>query len=158
MFCVLQAFALLSLTLILASVALFCLETHEYFVDTKVIRTTEHLRNGSTKEVVKKVTEPKLYLWYIESVCVAWFCFEILVRFISCPNRWQFVKTPLNLIDFLAVLPFFFSFVGEYPKHFYILKKIFKKHKHLFCPEYTNMAFILCKFFQRIVHFTCFSN
>jgi len=36
-----------------------------------------------------------------------WFTFEIIIRFIVSPKKWGFVKSPVNIIDFLATLSFY---------------------------------------------------
>uniref|UniRef100_UPI00398E3E37 voltage-gated potassium channel KCNC4 isoform X2 n=1 Tax=Pristiophorus japonicus TaxID=55135 RepID=UPI00398E3E37 len=96
--------AFVSLFFILLSITAFCLETHEAF--NKIINITEYTRAGNSTRVRRRIeTEPALM--YVEGVCVVWFTLEFLVRISFCPNKLLFVKNMLNIIDFVAILPFY---------------------------------------------------
>ncbi|KAL0968818.1 hypothetical protein UPYG_G00272280 [Umbra pygmaea] len=98
--------ALASLFFILVSISTFCLETHEFF-NPIVNRTELKLVNNETIERIYQETETVVYLMYIEGVCVVWFTFEFMMRVIFCPDKMEFMKKALNVIDFVAILPFY---------------------------------------------------
>ncbi|XP_053111789.1 potassium voltage-gated channel subfamily C member 2 isoform X2 [Hemicordylus capensis] len=96
--------AFASLFFILLSITTFCLETHEAF--NTIRNKTEPASNGSDVVLHYEIeTDPALT--YVEGVCVVWFTFEFLVRVIFSPNKLEFVKNLLNVIDFVAILPFY---------------------------------------------------
>ncbi|XP_077409956.1 voltage-gated potassium channel regulatory subunit KCNG3-like [Vanacampus margaritifer] len=45
----------------------------------------------------------------IEAVCIGWFTAECIVRFIVSRDKCQFVRRPLNIIDLLAITPYYIS-------------------------------------------------
>ncbi|KAM6300675.1 voltage-gated potassium channel regulatory subunit KCNG4 [Aegotheles albertisi] len=51
------------------------------------------------------------YIFVIETICVAWFSLEICLRFIQARSKCQFFKGPLNIIDFLAISPYYISLI-----------------------------------------------
>ncbi|XP_071776128.1 voltage-gated potassium channel KCNC2 isoform X7 [Centroberyx gerrardi] len=98
--------AFASLFFILVSITTFCLETHEAF--NTIINKTDKARNDSLSDLGPQYeieTDPALT--YVEGVCVFWFTIEFLVRVIFSPDKLEFVKSVLNIIDFVAILPFY---------------------------------------------------
>nr|XP_020461942.1 potassium voltage-gated channel subfamily C member 1-like isoform X9 [Monopterus albus] len=95
-----------SLFFILLSISTFCMETHEAF--NTIINKTENVTVGNTtreENVYEVVTDN--WLTYVEGVCVIWFTIEVLLRVTFCPDKLEFFKSALNIIDFVAILPFY---------------------------------------------------
>jgi len=48
-----------------------------------------------------------LPFFYIECACNAWFTFELVIRFAVSPHLVRFLRTPVNVIDFVATVSFY---------------------------------------------------
>ncbi|UMM15588.1 hypothetical protein L5515_012970 [Caenorhabditis briggsae] len=96
--------AFISIFVIALSIISFCWETVPSDNDDKVI-------NMTTGELIDELDE-KHYspFFWIELMCILWFTIELILRFISCPCKVTFVTSILNIIDFVAIAPFFVNF------------------------------------------------
>ncbi|KAL7886808.1 hypothetical protein AOLI_G00045290 [Acnodon oligacanthus] len=95
-----------SLLFILISISTFCMETHEAF--NTIYNKTENVTVGNVtrEEIVYEVVTDS-WLTYVEGVCVVWFTIEVFTRVVFCPDKAEFFKSLLNIIDFVAILPFY---------------------------------------------------
>jgi potassium voltage-gated channel Shab-related subfamily B protein 1 len=63
----------------------------------------------------EEVDNPRLAM--VEACCITWFTGEYILRFAASPDKWQFAKGAMNVIDILAIMPYFLSlFVLGGPK------------------------------------------
>ncbi|XP_060572245.1 uncharacterized protein LOC132730353 isoform X3 [Ruditapes philippinarum] len=104
--------AIVSILFIVLSTIALTLNTMPQFQETKVVpqQTTDADNDSPTQKTTKRDTSndnPDLAI--VEAVCIGWFTLEYLARFWASPNKWKFFKAPLNIIDLLAILPYFIS-------------------------------------------------
>ncbi|MFH4978088.1 hypothetical protein AB6A40_004797 [Gnathostoma spinigerum] len=90
--------AFISILVITTSIVSFCLETLPSLKPT-------------TEDGLEKPRDWSSPFFWIELSCIIWFTVELLLRFISCPSKVSFVKSFLNIIDFIAIAPFFVNII-----------------------------------------------
>lgn len=104
--------AILSIVIILLSIVTFCLETvpqfKHYRVDnvSAIIGNRTGYRDSIVEDDVPKFDEP---FFIIETGCIVWFTTELLVRFAASPGKLAFFKNIMNLIDIMAIVPYFIT-------------------------------------------------
>ncbi|CAL4064841.1 unnamed protein product, partial [Meganyctiphanes norvegica] len=99
--------AIISLSAILISIIVFCMETLPEYKHYNIFNDTVHNSTIMIEDETPELGEP---FFIIESACVAWFTFELIVRFISCPNKTDFfMGDTMNMIDIMAILPYFIT-------------------------------------------------
>nr|XP_057903502.1 potassium voltage-gated channel subfamily G member 2 [Doryrhamphus excisus] len=52
-------------------------------------------------------------IFVLETVCVAWFSLEFMLRFIQTQSKCTFLRTPLNIIDVVAILPYYITLIVD---------------------------------------------
>uniref|UniRef100_A0A1I7WR10 Ion_trans domain-containing protein n=1 Tax=Heterorhabditis bacteriophora TaxID=37862 RepID=A0A1I7WR10_HETBA len=53
------------------------------------------------------IWEPHPTFGYIETVCIIWFTLEFLLRLAVTPSRIQFIVGIMNIVDMVAIVPFY---------------------------------------------------
>jgi len=117
--------ALASVIVIIVSIIVFCLETLPSFRRFRVVNATaNHVTTPPTSgnETSTSADIPRGVLehddnvplfaepfFVIETVCIIWFTVELLVRFAASPNHIAFFRNAMNLVDVVAIAPYFFS-------------------------------------------------
>ncbi|KFV07267.1 Potassium voltage-gated channel subfamily A member 3, partial [Tauraco erythrolophus] len=66
--------------------------------------------SSSAASMVSSFTDP---FFVVETLCIIWFSFELLVRFFACPSKATFSKNIMNIIDIVAIIPYFITLGTE---------------------------------------------
>ena len=59
----------------------------------------------------------------IDQIAVYFFTFEYAIRLLCAPRKFRFVLSPMNMIDLLAILPFFLTLMLNHLEDFKIIGK-----------------------------------
>ncbi|XP_068451015.1 potassium voltage-gated channel subfamily A member 3-like [Clinocottus analis] len=105
-----RGIAIVSVLVILISIVIFCMETLPEFRDDRDHATVARTANGTAPYVPSPFTDP---FFIIETLCIIWFSFELLVRFFACPSKTCFSKNIMNIIDIVAIIPYFITLGTE---------------------------------------------
>ncbi|KAK7145181.1 hypothetical protein R3I94_011320 [Phoxinus phoxinus] len=103
--------AIISVMVILISIVSFCLETLPIFhSDEEEIHIPIPGSNFTTIYKSNYFTDP---FFILETLCIIWFSFEFLVRFFACPSKASFFVNIMNMIDVVAIIPYFITLGTE---------------------------------------------
>uniref|UniRef100_A0ACB8EB85 Potassium voltage-gated channel sub A member 3 n=1 Tax=Sphaerodactylus townsendi TaxID=933632 RepID=A0ACB8EB85_9SAUR len=135
-----RGIAIVSVLVILISIVIFCLETlpefrqeskggsgsfrdggqggfRPDFPDEDLLFLLPHQPEGGTQAPLQPhagtspfFTDP---FFLIETLCIIWFSFELLVRFFACPSKPEFSRNIMNIIDIVAIIPYFITLGTE---------------------------------------------
>jgi hypothetical protein len=150
--------AVISVVIIIISIALFCIETlpevknKRERISLPAATTTvmpgskssgdlPHLSTAMSMtttpvqgaQAAKKLDE----LFIIESICTVWFTMELVLRFLSAPYKLKFLRELGNIIDLFSILPYYIEITSTSSK-FAILRiirlvrvfRVFKLARH----------------------------
>lgn len=156
----LQTVAGASVFFICVSVLSFCLKTHPGMrvscADRNETSTFVNYTEYTTLNYPSNCTEPLSFFNAVDHLCNAWFTFEMIIRLIvstflisqptpDCchtlqvsPNVLEFLKSPVNIIDFIATVSFYVDLVliyeqkSELLEFFSIIRilRLFKLTRH----------------------------
>ncbi|XP_043964705.1 potassium voltage-gated channel subfamily A member 5 [Gambusia affinis] len=101
-----RGIAIVSVIVITISIITFCLETLPEFRDERELAVSSRLDNSTVPRPSVTFTDP---FFIIETTCVIWFTFELIVRFFACPSKSEFSKTIMNIIDIMSIMPYFIT-------------------------------------------------
>ncbi|XP_031171117.1 potassium voltage-gated channel subfamily A member 7 [Sander lucioperca] len=113
--------AIISVMVIVVSILIFCLETLPDFRNEKETREAYFYKyHSQAKNISENMPLPHSVFhdpfFLVETVCICWFSFELLMRFACSPSKMYFFKDVMNIIDFSAILPFFVTLGTELAK------------------------------------------
>lgn len=105
--------AFFCLITVITSVVIMCLETMEenksnstMIVQSKFSSNHRYTSSSSTVNEDYETMERKIEYFLLELVCNLIFTIEITLRLIASPDRKKFLKGFPNIIDIIAILPF----------------------------------------------------
>ena len=112
-----QSIVVISVFFIIVSILSFCLKTHPYMRTPVIRNSTVNITSQNSSQswvLVKDSSDAHIAFLYIEIVCNIWFTVEIVIRFLVSPKKIEFLKSPVNIIDFVATLSFYFDFIMQF--------------------------------------------
>lgn len=103
--------AVISVCVITLSIVTFCIETLPQF-RYQIVEIVA--ADGNITREKREVSNEKAMPWFaIESGCIVWFSFEYIMRFLSSPQKLAFVRSFLNMIDVIAIIPYYITLPME---------------------------------------------
>ncbi|XP_051890287.1 potassium voltage-gated channel subfamily A member 5-like [Pristis pectinata] len=104
-----RGIAIVSVLVIVVSIITFCLETLPEFRDDRYSGYNRSA-NGTRGAAKDSLSDP---FFIVETTCVVWFTLELLVRFFACPSKSVFARDIMNIIDIVAIIPYFITLGTE---------------------------------------------
>ncbi|CAL1544802.1 unnamed protein product, partial [Lymnaea stagnalis] len=97
-----MVYGVTSFMFVVTSIAGFCLETLPE-LRSNITTPCEGENPGQLGRVMKSHEA----LNTLDIICTVFFTLELIFRFIFAPNKWKFVKSLMNIIDLLALVPLY---------------------------------------------------
>ncbi|KAJ8402525.1 hypothetical protein AAFF_G00366080 [Aldrovandia affinis] len=111
--------AIISVMVIVVSILIFCLETLPEFRSEKELREQAQYQHHPHTNTTTLIPSPSPFqdpFFLVETMCICWFSFELMMRFACAPSKLHFFKDVMNVIDFFAIIPYFVTLGTELAK------------------------------------------
>jgi len=94
--------ALLSISIVAVSIFTFCAVTLPdlAYTSTDDLNATKSQENDN---IYDSRIEP---FFILDTACICWFVFELLIRSLSCPKAKAFFSDFMNIVDIVAIIPY----------------------------------------------------
>ncbi|XP_019753067.1 potassium voltage-gated channel subfamily A member 1-like [Hippocampus comes] len=112
-----RGIAIVSVMVILISIVIFCLETLPELKEDAgerrrmAVAAAAAAHNGTAARRGGDILADPFFM--VETLCIIWFSFELLVRFFACPSKTAFFRNMMNSIDVVAIIPYFITLGTE---------------------------------------------
>jgi hypothetical protein len=110
-----RVIAIVSIVMIVVSIASFIVETlpsiRNEMTGPPIIIPSNTTEGGF--EIIPGGETRCFWLFFvIETICVTWFCFELICRFLVAPSKFAFIQNGPNIIDVVSIIPYFLQLIG----------------------------------------------
>ncbi|CAF3816222.1 unnamed protein product [Rotaria sordida] len=148
---------ILSLAVIIISTVTLSIETLPQYADVDdlncekdhniTLTTTSHVNNGADQNSTQPSYVCSSYFaspfFIIQAICIGFFTIEFLVRILSTPSLVNFIKSLMNWIDLMAIIPFFIT----------LAIRLANRHNQMNSRIYVNLRFLTILRVARIFKF-----
>ncbi|CAF0896224.1 unnamed protein product [Rotaria sp. Silwood1] len=106
--------AIISIVMITVSIASFIIETLPSIRNEMIAPSISVFNNITNQYEIHSGGETKTFwlFFIIETICVTWFCLELICRFLVAPSKFAFIKNGPNIIDVVSIIPYFLQLIG----------------------------------------------
>ncbi|XP_066102883.1 potassium voltage-gated channel subfamily A member 10 [Saccopteryx bilineata] len=104
--------ATVSVLVVIISITIFCMETLPEFREDRELKVVRDPGLNTSRTILAHTifTDP---FFMVESTCIVWFTFELVLRFVVCPSKTGFFKNIMNIIDIISIIPYFATVITE---------------------------------------------
>ena len=83
---------------------------------------------------------------YIDTIVIVFFTLEYFLRFVCSPRKWKFIKDPMNMVDLIAIIPFYLALALNHLEDIQIIGMFLERHFGYFFSM--KKSYLICKLFS----------